>query len=90
MHPAYPRSRRAATGRLIGYRPGMPPTDLNALDLQRLFTTLVEGPSFDSFLELALHEDLDEAGDLTTNAMVDPSRVVDAAVVSRSPGVLAG
>ncbi len=68
----------------------MPPTDLNALDLQRLFTTLVEGPSFDSFLELVLHEDLDEAGDLTTNAMVDPSRVVDAAVVSRSTGVLAG
>ena len=68
----------------------MPLPDLNELELSKLFTTLVEGPQLDQLLDLALHEDLGVDGDLTTRATVDPSLAVDATIVARSSGVLAG
>ncbi|MEE2681152.1 MAG: carboxylating nicotinate-nucleotide diphosphorylase [Planctomycetota bacterium] len=68
----------------------MPLPDLNALDLPRLFTTLVEGPRLDQLIDLALSEDLDTEGDLTTRSTVNPAQGVDAAIVARSSGCLAG
>lgn len=64
--------------------------DLNELELPQLFSTLVQGPQLDQLLDLAMLEDLGEQGDLTTRATVDPTREVDAAIIARSSGVLAG
>ena len=64
--------------------------DLNELDLPQLFSALVQGPQLDQLLDLAMLEDLGDQGDLTTRATVDPTRGMDAAIVARSSGVLAG
>lgn len=64
--------------------------DLNELDLPQLFSSLVQGPQLDQLLDLAMLEDLGDQGDLTTRATVDPTRGMDAAIVARSSGVLAG
>ena len=68
----------------------MPLPDLNQLELSQLFTTLVEGPQLDQLIDLAMFEDLGAEGDLTTRATVDPALGVDAAIVARSSGRLAG
>ncbi len=41
-------------------------------------------------LELSLREDLSEAGDLTTQALIDPTRFATARIVSRESGVVSG
>lgn len=41
-------------------------------------------------LRLALREDLGEAGDLTTQALIDPTRLATARIVSRESGVVSG
>jgi nicotinate-nucleotide pyrophosphorylase (carboxylating) len=46
--------------------------------------------SVDEVLRIALEEDLDGAGDITTSAVVDTSTRVTAAVVARADGVVAG
>ena len=86
----YPCRSDSATSGPIGYRPGMPLPDLNELELPQLFAVLVEGPQLDQLFDLALLEDLGLEGDLTTRATVDPARGVDAAIVARTPGALAG
>ena len=80
----------SATFDLIVYRPGMPLPDLNTLELSQLFSTLVEGPQLDQLIDLAMYEDLGTEGDLTTRATVDSALGVDAAIVARSSGRLAG
>ena len=90
MWAAYRSVADPATSEPIVYRPGMSLPDLNALDLPRLFTTLVEGDHLDRLIDLALEEDLGSVGDLTTRATVDPVHGVDALIVARSAGCLAG
>ncbi len=48
------------------------------------------GDDWRAILRLALREDLDDAGDVTTHALVPEETVGRAAVVARAPGVLAG
>lgn len=43
-----------------------------------------------ALIRLAHHEDLDEAGDLTTEAFISPDSTGAATMVARRPGVLAG
>jgi nicotinate-nucleotide pyrophosphorylase (carboxylating) len=64
--------------------------DLNALNLSDLFVHLTADGSLDRLLELARDEDLSEAGDVTTKAVVDPDVRMTAHVVARSEGVAAG
>jgi nicotinate-nucleotide pyrophosphorylase (carboxylating) len=65
-------------------------TDLNALSLSELFKTLVEDRVIARVLDAAIEEDLGEAGDVTTESIIDPTRTVRATIVARSPGVIAG
>ncbi len=44
----------------------------------------------DDVLRRALREDLGEAGDLTTNALIDESQTVSGRIVARATGVVAG
>ena len=45
---------------------------------------------WDALLRLAVREDLAEAGDLTTSALVPPEAPGSAILVARRPGVVAG
>lgn len=69
--------------------------DLNALGLANLFAALVDSPgnqrsSLHALLELARDEDLGAAGDLTTQACIDPRRTARAGLVARQELVIAG
>lgn len=75
----------------IGYRRHpMTIVDLNALGLAELFTGFVQGPHLDTLLSIAVEEDLDQRGDLTTMVTVDPREVTGARIRPRQGGVLAG
>ena len=49
-----------------------------------------EASAADALIALALAEDLDRAGDITTHAFLDPSERGTVQIVARQPGVLAG
>ena len=46
--------------------------------------------SADHLIQLALDEDLDQRGDITTAAMIPPNATAEVRIVAREPGVLAG
>lgn len=64
--------------------------DLNALSLPRLFEELTADGSLDRLLNAALHEDLKEAGDITSDCVIGTDQTATAALVARKPGVIAG
>jgi nicotinate-nucleotide pyrophosphorylase (carboxylating) len=64
--------------------------DLNALPLPQLFDELTADGSLDRLLETVRREDLGEAGDVTTECMLDGGWEVRAAVVFREAGVACG
>ncbi len=65
-------------------------TDLNDLPLPALYERLSRGGLVRKLLELAREEDLGPAGDLTSTATVPEGAKGEAALVARSPGVVAG
>ena len=64
--------------------------DLNALPLPELFEALTSDGSLRRLLAAARHEDLGDAGDVTTAAMGDGVRLVRAAGVARTAGTVSG
>lgn len=68
------------------------PHDWNTKPLAELFTTIEqdEHHPLDALLRAARHEDLDSAGDITSNTLVPESIYVTADLVARAPGRLAG
>ncbi len=64
--------------------------DLNALPLPELFEALTSDGSLRRLLAAARHEDLGDAGDVTTAAMSDGVRLVRAAGVARTAGTVSG
>jgi nicotinate-nucleotide pyrophosphorylase (carboxylating) len=64
--------------------------DLNALPLPRLFEALTADGSLDRLLEAARREDLADAGDVTTMAMIEDGWEVRADGVARGRGVVCG
>ncbi len=67
----------------------MPPRDLNALPLPALYARLRDTGLVRRLLELARDEDLGP-GDLTSALSLPEADRLDAAVVARAPGVVAG
>jgi nicotinate-nucleotide pyrophosphorylase (carboxylating) len=65
-------------------------SDLNALSLPQLFNVLTENGSLRTLLEIAKAEDLRDVGDVTSEAVIEPSRTGHAVMVLRQPGILAG
>ncbi|MCS5702918.1 MAG: carboxylating nicotinate-nucleotide diphosphorylase [Acidobacteria bacterium] len=51
---------------------------------------MTDGTNADRFLRLALEEDLGDAGDITSSAVVPEGTSAQAHVVARSPGIIAG
>jgi nicotinate-nucleotide pyrophosphorylase (carboxylating) len=66
------------------------PADLNALPLEALFDALVDRRRFSTLINLAFDEDLGDAGDVTTAAMVPADVRATAAIVAREEGIVAG
>lgn len=64
--------------------------DLNQLTLDELFQELVSCNHLDALLQIAIEEDLGEAGDVTTRAHVAGNVSISAEVRARGAGVLAG
>jgi nicotinate-nucleotide pyrophosphorylase (carboxylating) len=64
--------------------------DLNALPLPQLFDQLTADGSLDRLLEAARHEDLGDAGDVTTACMFEGGWEVRAAGVAREAGTVCG
>ncbi len=64
--------------------------DLNALPLPRLFDELTSDGSLQWLVAAARREDLGEAGDVSTSAMIDARRRVCAVGVARASGVVSG
>lgn len=75
---------------LLGMSPVPTETDLNALTLDELFKVLVDGRVINHLLDVAVWEDLGEAGDITTKSIIEPKRSAQASIVARSPGVISG
>lgn len=68
----------------------MTTVDYNTLSLDELFDQLIDHAQLDDLIDQALAEDLDEAGDITTQAMIEPDRDASAILRTRAAGVLAG
>ncbi len=67
------------------------PIDPNFLQLDQLYDHLTDAQELSSFFERVRLEDLGPAGlDITTHALVDPSRSACADVIARQPGMIAG
>ena len=64
--------------------------DLNDLPLPMLFEALIADGSLDRLLVAACQEDLAEAGDVTTAAMINDGWEVRAAGITRDEGVVSG
>src|SRR5262245_28601217 len=64
--------------------------DLNALPLDRLFDALTADGLLRALLELARREDLGEAGDVTSTAMISAAATAQARIAARVDGVAAG
>ena len=64
--------------------------DLNSLPLPRLFADLTADGCLDRLVDAALDEDLRDAGDVTSDSIIDPALTAEAMVVARSAGVAAG
>lgn len=64
--------------------------DLNALDLEALFTLLNSAADLRSLFDRVRREDLGAVGDVTTDATIDPRAVGRAVVSAREAGVIAG
>lgn len=64
--------------------------DFNTMPLDELFVRLVDSRRLDALLRLALEEDLDECGDVTTSSLVPPDARATASIVARADGVVAG
>ncbi|HVP72736.1 MAG TPA: carboxylating nicotinate-nucleotide diphosphorylase [Phycisphaerales bacterium] len=64
--------------------------DLNSLPLPRLFAELTADGCLDRLVDAALDEDLRDAGDVTSDSIIDPVLTAEALVVARSAGVAGG
>lgn len=68
----------------------IPVHDLNALPLPELFQALASDANVHALLTLALREDLNEAGDITSDSIIDVAANGRAAIVARQSGVISG
>ncbi len=64
--------------------------DLNTLPLPALFAELTADGCLDRLIEAALDEDMGDAGDVTSDSIIDPALGAEAFVVARGAGVAAG
>jgi len=64
--------------------------DLNALPLPQLAKSLLATADVDQLLDIALHEDLAEAGDITSASIIDPDVAATGRIVARQSGIVAG
>jgi len=64
--------------------------DLNTLSLTELFEALTADGQADALFAAALREDLGDAGDVTSNSIIDADRTAEAAFVTRRPGIVSG
>jgi len=66
------------------------PPDINALSLEQAFHSLNPAASLRSLFQLARDEDLDNVGDVTTQALLLHGRRVQGRVVARKSGTICG
>lgn len=68
----------------------IPVRDPNTLPLPELFDALASDANVHALLTLALREDLSEAGDITSDSIINPQSTRRAWIVARQPGVISG
>lgn len=64
--------------------------DLNALSLPELFKALAADANVHALLTLALREDLSDAGDITSDSIIEQDATGRGVIVARQPGVVSG
>lgn len=62
----------------------------SATPLDEVFRSIVDQAALDALLDAAMREDFGEAGDLTSESIIEPTRRGKGVVAAREPGVVCG